>query len=286
MKNSNKLILTTIACLGLLTAAARAADNSAAEKLGWKLGVQCWTFRNLTFVETVDKVHDLGLKYIEAYRGQAIKPGSKTKFGPDMTAEETAEVQAKLKAAGVKIASFGVAPIPPGEAAARKQFEWAKQMGIEVLVTETVPDAVIDKLSGEFGIKVALHNHPTTWPAEKVLEATKDLSPRIGSCLDTGHVKRAGRDTIATIKQLGTRVIHSHFKDVAPVEGKPGKFEDVPWGTGQGNAAGMLAELKQLGFKGYFMIEYEHGTVDELMRDLPKCVAFFNQTAADLAKAK
>ncbi|MCX6896205.1 MAG: sugar phosphate isomerase/epimerase [Verrucomicrobia bacterium] len=284
MKTTNKLILTTIACLGLLTSVTRAADQTAAEKLGWKLGVQCWTFKKLTLFETLDKVHDLGLKYVEMFPGQKLKPGSESKTGPALTAAETAELQAKLKATGVQVASFGVAPIPAGEAAARKQFEWAKQMGIEVLVTETVPDATIDKLSGEFNIKVALHNHPTTWPAEKVLEATKDLSPRIGSCLDTGHVKRAGRDTIATIKQLGTRVIHSHFKDVMPVEGKPGKWEDAPWGTGQGNAAGMLAELKQLGFKGYFMIEYEHGTVDELMRDLPKCVAFFNQTAADLAK--
>jgi len=284
MKNTTKFILTTLVCLGLLSSAARATDSAAAEKLGWKLGVQCWTFKALTFVETVDKVHSLGLKYVEAYRGQKIKPGSNTKIGPEMTETETAEVQAKLKDAGVKIVSFGVAPIPSGEAAARKQFEWAKKMGIEVLVTETVPDATIDKLSGEFGIKVALHNHPTTWPAEKVLEATKDLSPRIGSCLDTGHVKRAGRDTVATIKQLGSRVIHSHFKDVVPVEGKPGKWEDAPWGTGQGNVVGMLTELKKQEYKGYFMIEYEHGTVDELMVNLPKCIAFFNKTAGELSK--
>jgi sugar phosphate isomerase/epimerase len=284
MKTLNKILLAALICGGILTTSVRAGEETAAEKLGWKLGVQCWTFKALTFVETVDKVHALGLKYVEAYRGQKIKPGSETKIGPDMSEAETAEIQAKLKEAGVKIASFGVAPIPTDEVGARKQFEWAKKMGIEVLVTETVPNEMIDKLSGEFDIKVALHNHPTTWPAEKVLAATKDLSPRIGSCLDTGHVKRAGRDTVATIKQLGSRIVHTHFKDVAPVEGKPGKWQDVPWGTGQGNAAAMLATLKQQGYKGFFMIEYEHGTVDELMRDLPKCVTFFNKTAAELSK--
>lgn len=284
MKILTKLLLATLVCGGILATSVRAGEETAAEKLGWKLGAQCWTFRALTFFETVDKAHDLGLKYLEMYPGQLLKPDSKTKTGPDMTEAETAEVQAKLKAAGVKVISFGVAPISTNAATARQRFEWAKKMGIEVLVTETVPNPMFDQLCGEFGIKIALHNHPTTWPPEKVLAATKDLSPMIGSCSDTGHWKRAGLDPVETLKQVGRRVIHTHFKDVVPVEGKPGKWEDAPWGTGQGNAAGMLAQLKKQGYQGYFMIEYEHGTLDELMRDLPVCIAFFNQTAAALSK--
>jgi hypothetical protein len=35
---------------------------------------------------------------------------------------------------------------------------------------------------------------------------------------------------------------------------------------------------------GYLVIEYEHGAVDDLMHDLPKCIQFFNQTATELAK--
>jgi hypothetical protein len=46
----------------------------------------------------------------------------------------------------------------------------------------------------------------------------------------------------------------------------------------------MLTELKNQGYQGYFIIEYEYGTVDELMTNLPKCILFFNQTAAQLAK--
>jgi len=283
MKTIKHFILKSIACLSLLTPIAQAAD-SGAEKLGWKLGAQCWTFRALTFVETMDKMQSLGLKYVEMFPGQKLKPDSDIVVGPDMSADATSEVQAKLKAANVKLVSFGVAPIPEGEAAARKHFEWAKKMGIEVIVTETVPTAMIDKLSGEFGIKVALHNHPATWPPDQILTATKDLSPRIGSCADTGHWKRAGFDTVEQIKKLGSRAIHSHFKDVTPVEGQPGNFVDAPWGTGQGNAAAMLAELKNQGYKGYFMIEYEYGTVDELMVNLPKCILFFNETAAKLSK--
>jgi sugar phosphate isomerase/epimerase len=207
-----------------------------------------------------------------------------------MSKADLAEVEAKLKAAHVKLVSFGVAPIPTNEPAARQRFEWAKQLGIEVLVTETVPNETIDKLSRKFGIKVAIHNHPATWPPEKVLAATKGLNPLIGSCADVGHWKRAGLDPVATLQEIGPRVIHAHFKDLAtnpdakPTDDLYTKMQDVPWGTGECNMRGMMEQLKQQGFKGYLMIEYEHGTVDELMQNLPKCIDYFNRTATEIAK--
>jgi len=273
--------LAAIVCCGLFASVVMAADTSGAEKLGWRLGVQAYTFRELTFFEAVAKVQELGLKYIEMYPGQVLKPGSEAKTGPDLSAADVAEMQAKLKAADVKLVSYGVADVPRDEPNARKQFEWAKKMGIEVLVTERTPNATVDKLAQEFGIKVAIHNHPSTWPPERVLSVTKNMSPMVGACADVGHWKRAGLDTVATLKKVGSRVIHAHFKDLAPAGNE---LEDVPWGTGQCDARGMLAQLKTQGFKGYLMIEYEHGTVDELMQNLPKCIKFFNQTATDLAK--
>jgi sugar phosphate isomerase/epimerase len=224
------------------------------------------------------------------YPGQVLKPGSKTKSGVDMSEADLAELQEKLTAAGIKLSSFGVAPIPTNEPAARQRFEWAKKLGIEVLVTETTPNDTLDKLSAEYGIKIALHNHPKTWPPEQVLAATKGLNPLIGSCADVGHWKRAGLDPVATLQLVGDRVIHSHFKDLAtnkdakPTDDLYIKMWDVPWGTGECNMKGMMEQLKAQGYKGYLVIEYEHGTLDDLMRDLPKCITYFNQTAAELAK--
>ena len=280
MTMTKHLIAGLVGC-GLFINCATGGDSAGAEKLGWRLGVQAYTFRALTFFETVDKAHELGLHFIEMYPGQKLKPGSETKTGTGLSEADVAELQAKLKAADVKLVSFGVAGIPTEEPKARQQFEWAKKMGIEVLVTETTPNAAIDKLANEFGIKVAIHNHPKTWPPEKVLAATEGLSALVGSCSDVGLWKRAGLDPVVTLKKVGSRVIHSHFKDLAPA-GRG--LEDVPWGTGQSDARGMLTQLKSQGFKGYLIIEYEHGTVAELMRDLPKCVEFFNQTSAELAK--
>jgi sugar phosphate isomerase/epimerase len=278
-----KLILALTVC-ALMALAAPARDDAAAEQLGWKLGSQAYTFRAISFFETLDKLHELGIKYVEMYPGQKLKPGSDVKTGTGMTAAEIADMQAKLKETGIKVVSFGVAGIPgKTEAEMRKHFEWAKKIGLETLVTETVPTPVIDKLSQEFGIKVALHNHPNSWPSEKVLAACQGLSKNIGSCSDIGHWKRAGHVPLEELKKLEGRVIELHFKDVAATANKKG-FEDVPWGTGECDAKALLVELKRQGFKGHFQIEYEHGTVAELMENLPKCVAFFDQSAAELAK--
>ena len=277
-----KKILLAVAAVALLSLTAPARDDAAAEQLGWKLGSQAYTFRALSFFETLERLQALGIKYVEAYPGQKLKPGSDVKVGTGMSEAETAEMQAKLKATGVKLVAFGVAGIPgKTEAEVRKHFEWAKKLGIEVLVTETGPTPVIDKVSQEFGIKIALHNHPTSWPVEQVLAETKGLSKNAGACADTGHWRRAGHVPLEELKKLEGRIVELHFKDVVPNANNKG-WEDAPWGTGQGDAKAILAELKRTGFKGYFQIEYERGTVDELMQNLPKCAAFFDQTAAEL----
>src|SRR5947209_699650 len=47
---------------------AKGAPN--AEKLGWRLGCQAWSFNETTFYEAVDRTASLGLHFIEAFPGQ------------------------------------------------------------------------------------------------------------------------------------------------------------------------------------------------------------------------
>ncbi len=267
--------------LPCLVAAATQRDDSASEKLGLKLSLQCWTFNRLTFFETVDKAAGLGIKYLEMFPGQKLKPGCNVGIGPEMSDEVMQEIKKKLAdAGGLKVVAFGVCGVPTDENGARKMFQWAKKMGIQVLVTETTPNAVHDKLCQEYNIRMALHNHPQSWPPAKVLAACKGHSKLVGSCSDTGHWMRANHVPVDTLKMLEGRVEHLHFKDL----NKFGDGHDVPWGTGKGNVKGMMQELKRQGFKGYLSIEYEYGSLDDLDRDLPRCVAYFDKTAAELAQ--
>lgn len=269
----------------LLAAGAQkpARDDSAAEKLGWRLGVQAWTFRDRTAFEAIDTAAKLGLHYIELYPGQAYSPEHKNlKVGPDLSDEQRVALLKHLADAHVKAISFGVVEFSKDEAAARKVFEFAKKMGLENLSCEPEPDAckLVDKLCDEYGINAAIHNHPKPsryWSPDIVLKALEDRSERMGSCSDTGHWPRSGLVPVECLKKLEGRIIELHFKDIT--DGK-----DQPWGTGKGDAKGMLAELKRQGFRGLVSVEYEEGEGLPLEENVKRCIAFFDTTARELSK--
>jgi len=258
--------------------------EAAAQKLGWRLALQAWSFNKFTFFEAVDKCKALGIRYIEAFPGQKIsKDGPEGGFDQNMSDETMAAVKKKLQEAGVQLVKFGVCGVPGDEAGARKMFEWARKMGIETLNTEAGEDQLkkLDPLCQEYKINVSLHNHPKEshyWNPDAVLKAVEGLSKCVGADADTGHWVRSGLVPIECLKKLQGRIISLHFKDV-----KGGA--DVPWGEGDSDARGQLAELKRQGFKGVLAIEYE-SAIDEDMSQIAKCVAFFNQVAEELAAGK
>ena len=115
--------------------------------------------------------------------------------------------------------NYGVCGLSKDEDASRKTFDFAKDMGIETIVSEPGPDAfdTSDKLCEEYRINVALHNHPKPsryWNPDTVLEVCKGRSKRIGACADTGHWMRSGLNPVEQLKKLEGRIISFHFKDL------------------------------------------------------------------------
>jgi sugar phosphate isomerase/epimerase len=275
------LALLCLCLLALPAFAGAPPDTSGADKLGWKLTLQSWTTHG-TVVSSIDYARQLGLHYIEIYPGQELGGGSKGHWGPDMTDDEIKLSLDAAKAADVKIIDTGVIGISSQENEARKLFDWAKKLGITTIVSEPEQKALpmIDKLAGEYGINVAIHDHPKParyWDPEYTYELIKDL-PHIGFCADLGHWKRSGLEPVVVLEKYGDKAFSSHFKDLV----KAGNgYHDVPWGTGESKAAAMLAMLKQKGFKGPIAIEYEY-TWD--VPTLQKCVDFFYDQANQLAK--
>jgi len=277
-----------LACLAQDKAAARAPavrDDAAAETLGWKLGVQAWTFRDRTCFEAIDTAARLGLKYIELYPGQALSPATPSvQVGPDMGAENLAALRKKLQDDGVRVVSFGVVGLDKDEAKSRKVFEFAKALGLENLSAEPEPDALdlVARLADEFQVNVAFHNHPQPsryWNPDVVLEATRGRTKRLGSCSDTGHWTRSGLVPVECLKKLEGRVLELHFKDLDAF-GKPEAL-DVPWGGGKSDAKGILAELERQRFRGLIDVEYETGAGAELEQNVARCIEFLDQTARE-----
>jgi sugar phosphate isomerase/epimerase len=268
---------------------AKGAPN--AEKLGWRPGCQAWTYNYftprvggkveiLTFLESVDKTHDLGLHFIEGFPNQDVSkslPGQK--MGPRLSADARKEVKKHLDDKGVKLVNFGVGP------ANKAAFDFAKDMGIETLVSEPKFNEFdgLDKLVEEYQINVAIHDHPEPspyWDPKVVLKHVKDHNKRIGACCDTGHWLRSGVNPVEALKILEGRIISFHLKDLTEFGNK--KASDVPWGTGRGEIKAILTEVKRQGLKPVFSIEYE---TPFTMPQLAQCVAYMDKVAAELANS-
>ncbi len=252
---------------------------------GWRLGVQAWSFNRFTFYEAVDKTASLGLNWMEAYPGQRLskdKPG--VTFGPDMPVEIKQRVKQRLKDAGVTLINFGVVRLPNNEAQCRKVFDFAKDMGIETIVSEPPEEAfdLLDRLCQEYKISVAIHNHATPthyWNPDTVLKVCHGRSKWLGACPDTGHWVRSGINPVEALKKLQGRIISLHLKDMNEFGSLDAHC--VPWGTGKADIKAILAELDRQNFKGVFSIEYEYNWENSLP-DIRQCVAYFNKVASEL----
>ena len=261
---------------------AQGAPN--AEKLGWRLGVQAWSFNKFTFYEAVEKTASLGLHYIEAFPGQKLtNEEPKVGINENLSPDGRNEVKKRLADKGIKLVNYGVCGLSKDADRSRKVFDFAKDVGIETICSEPGEDAFdcLDKLCEEYGINVAIHNHPQPshyWNPDTVLKVCQGRSKRIGDCADTGHWMRSGINPIEALKKLEGRIISFHFKDLDKLGAGA---HDVPWGTGVGDVKGMLTEIHRQGIKAVFSIEYEYNWVNSLP-DMAQCVAYFDKIAAEL----
>jgi sugar phosphate isomerase/epimerase len=271
-----------------LSAAEPARGAPHAEKLGWRLGCQAYTFNRFTFFEAVEKVASLGLGYIEAYPGQKLSPQKpEVRIDESLSAELRREIKKRLADAGVKMVNYGVCRLSADKAKSRETFEFAKDMGVETIVSEPPKDAfdTLEGLCEEYKINLAIHNHPA--PSiyadyRTVLEVCKGRGKRIGACADTGHWMRSGIDPLEALKGLEGRIISFHFKDLD----KYGRdAHDVPWGTGKADVRALLTEIHRQGFQGVFSIEYEHNWLKSLP-EIAQCVKYFDSVAAQLTAGK
>lgn len=242
--------------------------------------VQAWTFNSFTTEQAIDMTAQAGAKAIELFPGQTLSAETKdVKVGPDMSAEHTALLRGFLEKAGVRAVAFGVTGISKDPAEAKKLFTWAKDLGIQVINTESA-DAIdtIEQMVKEFDVKVGFHNHPSqpnnpsyrVWDPAYIYELVKDRDVRIGACADTGHWVRSGIKPVDALKTLKGRVVSSHLKDLNVFE-RGG--HDVPYGLGVSDIRGVLQEFQRLGMPGPVSVEYEHNWGKSLP-EVAQCIGF------------
>lgn len=254
------------------------AQEDTQKELDWKLGSQAYTFKNFTFAETLDKIASIDLEYVEAYPGQKIGNGIEGNMHYSMDEATRNKVKELLASKGIEVVAYGVVT-GENEEDWKNIFEFANAMGIKVINSEPkIEDLdMVNRLAGEHGVRVALHNHPKPsvyWHPDTVLDAVKGRE-NIKACADIGHWVRSGMDPVENLKKLEGYVISMHFKDLNE---KSREAHDVPWGTGISNIEEVVKELKRQEFEGVISVEYEYNW-DNSLPEVEKSVNYFRELA-------
>ena len=247
------------AFLGSTTAAAAllaapdwaAAVPEKAKGSGLKLGLASYTLRKFTLDQVLDFCKEAGITYIN-FKDVHIPMTD--------TPEAIEAARKKVEAAGLTIMGGGTITLKNDEAQLRQAFEYARRAGFPLMVVAPEPEAfdLIEKMIGEFGIKVAIHNHG---PEDKHFHSPQDAyrllkgrDKRFGLCMDIGHATRAGVDIVKTVAECQDRLLDLHLKDLKV---KTDKDSQTEVGKGVLDIPGLFRALLKINFAGHLGLEYE-----------------------------
>ncbi len=259
-----------------------------AEKLGWRLCCQLYTFRDRTFYEALDVLAVLGVRRVEpAFFLPLSRERQDLKTSEALSPDQRREMKQRMADRGITMPNY-YGPVEGDKNAWRRIFDFAKEMGVETLVAEPPIEALeaLDGLCAEYKINLAIHNHPEGsgskyWNPDVLVKACEGRSPRIGGCPDTGHWFRSGLNTLESLRKYQGRIITVHLKDAA--ESGKRDSRDVPLGTGQAGYAAILKQFQDWNWRGVMTVEYEHLS-PQLVLDFAACVKYVEDFAAKAPK--
>lgn len=260
------------------------ASPALAEGLSDQVAIQTWTLRNLKFDQVVEFAQRHGIKDLQLIPNHIdYKKESK---------EEIAAKKAKLEAAGLRAYTYGVAGTSMDKEENRKLFEFAKSMGMKLVVVEPGDFRIwdnLEELAKEYDIKVAVHNHGIKSlygnPAI-VRQVIGHRDPRIGVCMDVGWVTSGNFDAAQVFTEYKGRVFDIHLKDKKVVKTAKGDdvANDTHIGEGDANYPKLLKTLRAAGYTGKLAIETDSGDFarqpDEFVRKAKEFVAAQDAAAA------
>lgn len=230
--------------------------TTAAVHAGPSVGIQTWTLRNMDFDDVVKFCKAHGIENVQAFSRHVDPLGSE---------EETLKKKKILEENGLKLYTIGVTGTSLDQDKNRRIFEFAKTMGIKLIVVEPGDFRILDlleELVKEYDIKIAIHNHgihSIYGNPEVVWRLIKDRDPRVGVCLDVGWITSARLDAAKIFKKYDGRVFDIHFKDKKVQSTENGDVATpAEIGKGDANYKGLFEALREANWSGVMAIETDN----------------------------
>jgi len=250
----------------------------------WKFGAALWTFHTMNFPESLDKVDSAGLKYIEPNTFHSAGPELKDSIIMRLSPAGIEKLRLMIAAKGLICESIYIV----GDSTIiswKKQFDIAKQLGVEFVTTEpplNMWDA-LDSLAGTYGIKIAIHEHwkgtSHYWDTDTTMMAING-HPNFYVCADLGHWPKSGVNPLDAVKKISGHIIGIHLKDIAAYNDP--LLKDVPVGTGIVDFPAIFQELKRQGFKGHIYIERDAEDQPGNLMSVIQTVKYYNEQIGKL----
>jgi hypothetical protein len=184
--------------------------SSALNFLGFRVGFSASAFGPISFSEAAAKADALGTGFLEASSSQKVSPENPKNLDYNLSSGEVTEVKHRLDELRLRLVAYR-APIPADEGSRRKLFAFAKAVDIEMIVTSAAPEGLpaLDKLTGEFGVKVAFEG-PNS---QNLVSSLNGVSSRIGLNVDPAAWAKAGIKPADGLRLVNDRLLGLSLTD-------------------------------------------------------------------------
>lgn len=177
----------------------------AQESIGLRKGIEADDPSTTSLADVIAQAKRLGIPYMGASRGQKFAADSPRALDESLHDDAFERLRMMLDDAGTTLLTLRI-PNPPTDAAGwRTVFGLARRIGVETLITGSMPPDLpaVAALCAGHDIRLAIAcDRP-----EDVLNASRELDPRIGACAEISRWIRAGLDPATAVRSLGPRLI-------------------------------------------------------------------------------
>jgi hypothetical protein len=209
--------------------------------LGWRVGIYANVFPDLTFAESATHADALGLGSVGGYSEQKVSPQIVENLDFNLSTDGIAFVKERLNALALKMTTYRVAAVPDDEESRRKLFAFAKDLGVETIVTNAMPASLaqLDALAGASGVNVAIES---SGDPKELIRSIQGLSPRIGVSANLAQWMEHGIRPVDGLTTVKDRLMVAELSDRSSLGSNA---RDVRLGTGAGDLEKFLYQAAE-----------------------------------------
>lgn len=251
---------------------------------GVQLGVQSYSFRDLSLDAAIMAMRQIGIGECELYMGH-VEPrdlhGDALKNWRLRTPLNYFQrIRRRFDDAGIQLSAYSL-NFKDGfsDEELDRGFGMAKAMGVNVITTSTTLTCAKRLVASaeRYKVRVAMHGHdetdkPNEFATPESFARALAMSPQFYINLDIGHFTAGGYDPVSYIEEHHSKILTLHIKDRKKAHGP-----NMPFGQGDTRIREVLLLLRDKRYPIPANIEYEYNDEQpglNTIAEVKKCFAY------------